>query len=112
MSDLGDRFGEYFGALDRSRNEDRCFLCRRTPADVKQFFGFDEDGVPRDAQRYGIEDVVLEEMDVMSYRGPRPVCAVCQLNFDAIFALDEHEVLNELLREMEVERDQLWPRRE
>ena len=45
----------------------------------------------------------------MSYRGLRPVCAVCQLNFDAIFALGEHEVLHRLLREMEERRDRLWP---
>lgn len=33
-------FQEYFDALDRAGNEDRCYLCRRTPADVKRFFGF------------------------------------------------------------------------
>ena len=41
---LHERFSEYFSALERSGGEDRCFLCRRTPADVKQFFGFREDG--------------------------------------------------------------------
>ena len=46
----------------------------------------------------------------MSYRGIRPVCAVCQLNVDTITALGEHEVLTRLLLEMERERDELWPR--
>jgi hypothetical protein len=34
-------FQDYFAALDRAGGEDRCYLCRRTPADVKAFFGFD-----------------------------------------------------------------------
>ena len=78
---IGDLFQEYFAALDRAGNKDHCYLCRRTPADVKHFFGFDEDGVPLRANELGLEDVVLEEADIMSYRGLRPVCAVCQLNF-------------------------------
>jgi hypothetical protein len=106
---LDERFLEYFAALDRAGNEDRCFLCRRTPAEVKRFFGFDEDGVPIDADRYGIEDVVFDATDIMSYRGTRPVCAVCQLNHDALFALDEHAIVQKLLREMETRREHLWP---
>ena len=106
---LDKRFQEYFAALDRSGNEDRCYICRRTPADVKAFFGFDEDGVPFDADEFGIEDVVLDNLDIMSYRGLRPVCAVCQLNFDAIFMLGEHETLGHVLKEMEDKRDYLWP---
>ena len=106
---LHERFSEYFAALERSGGEDRCFLCRRTPADVKQFFGFHEDGTPIDPERYGIEDVVLEQLDIMSYRGPRPLCAVCQLNFDAIFLTNDHATLRELLRAMEHEREKLWP---
>jgi len=39
----------------------------------------------------------------------RPVCAVCQLNFDALFLLGEHEVLRELFSEMENKREHLWP---
>ncbi len=108
---IDDRFQEYFAALDRAGNKDRCYLCRRTPAEVKRFFGFEEDGLPLRAVEFGIEDVALEEADIMSYRGPRPVCAVCQLNFDAIFALDEHATLAELIRQMEERREFLWPRR-
>lgn len=107
---LDKRFQEYFDALDRSRGEDRCYLCRRTSADVKQFFGFAEDGTPLEAEVHGIEDVVLQELDVMSYLGLRPVCAVCQLNLDAVFALGEHDVLRRVLAEMEQFRDRLWPR--
>ena len=29
-------------ALDRAGQKDRCYPCRRTPAEVKLFFGFDE----------------------------------------------------------------------
>lgn len=112
MTPIDDRFQEYFGALDRAGNHDRCYLCRRTPAEVKAFFGFDEDGVPTRAAEFGLEDVVLEEADIMSYRGARPICAVCQLNFDAIFFLGEHEVLRHVFDEMENGRDHLWPRRE
>jgi len=107
---IDERFQEYFSALDRSGQKDRCFLCRRTPAEVKFFFGFDEDGVPLKAGDFGLEDVALQDTDIMSYRGERPVCAVCQLNFDTMFALDEHDVLRRLLDEMEHHRDHLWPR--
>jgi hypothetical protein len=108
---LDDDFQQYFDALDRTGNEDRCFLCRRTPADVKLFFGFHEDGTPVDADQYGIEDVALDsKVDIMSYHGVQPVCAVCQLNFDTIFLADRgHTVLRTLLREMEHEREKLWP---
>jgi hypothetical protein len=109
---IDDRFHEYFAALERAGNHDRCYVCRRTPAEVKAFFGFDEDGVPLRASEYGIEDVVFEEADVMSYRGIRPVCAVCQLNFDALFLLGEQDVLRNVVHEMENERDHLWPRRD
>lgn len=112
MNPIDDRFHEYFGALERAGGQDRCYVCRRTPAEVKAFFGFDEDGVPIKAALYGIEDVVFEEADVMSYRGLRPVCAVCQLNFDALFLLGEQAVLRDVLVEMETRRDHLWPRRE
>jgi len=106
---LDKHFQEYFDALERAGNEDRCYLCRRTPADVKSFFGFHEDGTPIEPEAYGIEDIVLDRLDIMSYRGSRPVCAVCQLNFDAIFLSDDHETVRELLRQMEHEREQLWP---
>lgn len=109
MSPIDDRFHEYFAALDRAGNHDRCYVCRRTPAEVKAFFGFDEDGVPMRASELGLEDVVLEESDIMSYRGARPVCAVCQLNFDTIFLLGEQPVLQSLLAEMEQRREHLWP---
>ena len=109
---LDKEFQQYFQSLDRAGNEDRCFLCRRTPSDVKAFFGFHEDGTPIDAERYGIEDVVLDpKLDIMSYRGSRPVCAVCQLNFDVIFMAGGHELLQRVLREVEHDRDRLWPRR-
>jgi hypothetical protein len=108
---VDDKFLEYFAALDRSGHADHCYLCRRTPAEVKRFFGFGEDGVPLEAQRHGLEDVVLSETDIMSYRGLRPVCAVCQLNLDAIFLLEERDVLLALLREMEERRGHLWPPR-
>ena len=107
---IEQHFQEYFEALDRAGHEDRCYLCRRTPAEVKRFFGFAEDGTPLDAAAYGIEDVVLTpRMDVMSYRGLRPVCAVCQLNFDSIFLLGDHETLRRVLDEVEHRREQLWP---
>lgn len=106
---LDEKFHEYFAALDRSGNEDRCYLCRRTPAEVKRFFGFDEDGIPIDADEYGLEDVVFEETDIMSYRGSRPICAVCQLNYDMIFALGDHAVIYDLHKEMETRREHLWP---
>ena len=108
---LDERFQEYFAGLDRAGNRDHCYLCRRTSADVKRFFGFDEDGVPLRAAEYGIEDVALETTDIMSYRGARPVCAVCQLNLDAVFALGEHAALRALLDQMEHDRDALWPPR-
>jgi hypothetical protein len=107
---LDERFHEYFQALDRARGEDRCYLCRRSSADVKRFFGFEEDGVPLEAEEFGLEDVVLAELDIMSYRGLRPVCAICQLNLDAIFALGEHPILERVLDEMENRRDHLWPK--
>lgn len=109
VSGLDKEFQRYFEALDRSRGEDRCYICRRTASEVKSFFGFDEDGVPIQAAEHALEDVVLERTDIMSYRGLRPVCAVCQLNFDAIFLLGEHDTLRSLLRQMERERDRLWP---
>jgi hypothetical protein len=107
---IDERFQEYFAALDRSGNKDHCYICRRTPAEVKRFFGFDEDGLPLRAGEFGLEDVALEQADIMSYRGLRPVCAVCQLNLDAIFALDEQPLLDELLEQMKAEREHLWPR--
>jgi len=106
---IDKRFEDYFAALERAGNADRCYLCRRAPAEVKLFFGFHEDGTPLDSARYGIEDVVLEQLDIMSYCGVRPVCAVCQLNLDAIWTSGDRETLLELLRQMEGERDQLWP---
>ncbi len=106
---LEGRFQEYFAGLDRASDKDRCWLCCRSPAEVKRFFGFEEDGTPLDAKAYGIEDIELPEGDVMSYRGTRPVCAVCQLNLDAIFLLGEHAVLAQVVREMEEERERLWP---
>lgn len=110
---IEQRFQEYFDALDRAGNEDRCYVCRRTSAEVKRFFGFAEDGTPLEAASYGIEDVVLTpRMDVMSYRGHRPVCAVCQLNFDSIFLLEEHETLERVLDDMEHRREALWPENE
>ncbi len=109
---IDERFYEYFAALDRTGNRDHCYLCRRTPAEVKRFFGFDEAGVPLHAQQYGLEDVVLEQADIMSYRGVRPVCAVCQLNFDALFLLGEDALVRELVAEMQERREHLWPGRD
>jgi hypothetical protein len=106
---LDRRFQDYFAALDRAGHGDRCFLCRRTPAEVKLFFGFREDGTPIDAARYGIEDVVLDRLDIMSYFGARPVCAVCQLNLDALLLSGDRATLAAVLREMEEQRDKLWP---
>ena len=100
-------FHQYFDSV--GDGPDRCYLCRRTPAEVKQFFGFDEDGEPLAAETHGIAAVVLERKDIMSYAGPRPVCAVCQLNADAISILGEDHVLEELGRQMREERDRLWP---
>jgi hypothetical protein len=109
VTPIDDRFQEYFAALDRAAGADHCYLCRRTSADVKAFFGFQEDGTPLHAREFGLEDVALQETDIMSYRGVRPVCAVCQLNFDALFLLGEHAVLQQLLSEMENRREHLWP---
>lgn len=106
---IEERFQEYFAALDRAGNKDRCFVCCRTPAEVKRFFGFAEDGTPLDAERFGLEDIVLETLDVMSYRGARPVCAVCQLNLDALALIGEKDVLLSLFSEMERDRERLWP---
>jgi hypothetical protein len=106
---IDQSFHDYFAALDRAGGEDRCYLCRRTPAEVKLFFGFGEDGTPLDSEKFGIEDITLERQDVMSYLGLRPVCAVCQLNHDALFAMGEHEVLERVAREMEHKREDLWP---
>lgn len=106
---IDQRFYEYFSALDRSGGRDRCYLCQRTPADVKFFFGFDEDGTPLNAEEHGIEDVVLEKLHVMSYLGLRPICAVCQLNIDAINLMGEGMVLERVLEEMVEKRDELWP---
>lgn len=108
MTTLDDQFQEYFAAIEKA-GDDRCYLCRRTPADVKAFFGFAEDGTPLHADEYGIEDVVLYKLDIMSYSGSRPICAVCQLNFDTVFAAGDHAVLQTVLREIEHERDRLWP---
>jgi len=109
---LDREFQEYFRALESAGNEDRCFLCRRSPAEVKAFFGFHEDGTPIDADQYGIEDVVLDpKLDIMSYRGTRPICSVCQLNFDTIFmAQNGKAVLGRVLREIEEDSDELWAR--
>ena len=49
MSSLDKDFCEYFEGLDRAEGQDRCYLCRRTAAEVKAFFGFHEDGTPLDA---------------------------------------------------------------
>ncbi len=111
MTAIDQKFQEYFQALDRTGGEDCCYLCRRTPADVKRFFGFDEDGVPLDGGRFALEDIVLDQLDIMSYRGLRPVCAVCQLNQDALNALGEQTTLKRVLEEMERRRDHLWPER-
>jgi hypothetical protein len=107
---LDHQFQQYFAALDRAGHEDRCFLCRRSPADVKAFFGFHEDGTPIDAAKYGIEDVVLDpKLDIMSYRGTRPVCAVCQLNLDSlVLSEDGPALLRKVLWELEHEREKLW----
>jgi len=96
MSSLDKDFDRYFSALDRAGGQDRCYLCRRAPAEVKAFFGFDEDGHPTKALEFGIEDVVLEEADIMSY-------------LDAIFVLDEGAQLKAVLDEMRDERAKLWP---
>ena len=109
---LDREFQQYFKSLERAGNEDRCFLCRRSPADVKTFFGFHEDGTPIDADRYGIEDVVIDpKLDIMSYNGTRPVCAVCQLNHDTIrMANNGSQVLRTVLRELEFDSERLWGR--
>ncbi len=109
MSGLDREFEQYFQSVDSAGGQDRCYLCRRASAEVKAFFGFEEDGHPTQAREYGIEDVVLEESNIMSYLGHRPVCAVCQLNLDAIFMLDEESHLQALLKQMREERDKLWP---
>jgi hypothetical protein len=106
---LDDKFQEYFSALDRAGGEDRCYLCRRTAKEVKHFFGFDEDGEPFDLELFGLEDVRLNDVDIISYRGRRPVCAICQLNLDTITALGEADVITHLLHEMTTKRDHLWP---
>lgn len=106
---LDKKFQEYFSALDRAGGEDRCYICRRTAKEVKHFFGFDEDGEPFDIELFGLEDVSLAGVDILSYLGRRPVCAVCQLNVDAISAVGEEDVLDHLIGEMKTRREHLWP---
>lgn len=108
---IDENFHEYFSALDRAQGADCCYLCRRSAAEVKRFFGFHEDGTPLEAERFGIEHVAAGDLDVMSYRGTRPVCAICQLNVDAIFVDHEGPVLLRVLRELKEQRDHLWPPR-
>ena len=107
---LDKQFQQYFKSLERTGNRDVCFLCRRSPAEVKRFFGFHEDGTPIDADQYGIEDVVLDHhVDIMSYAGTRPVCAVCQLNHDTIMMAEGGEAMRDkVLDELENESDRLW----
>ena len=109
MTGFDEEFQRYFRALDRASGKDYCYLCRRSAAEVKAFFGFNEDGIPTNAAEFGLEDVVLERTDIMSYRGLRPVCAVCQLNLDSLFALDEGNLLQDVIRQVRDERDLLWP---
>ena len=109
---MDKEFHQYFDALHRAGGEDRCYLCRRTSSEAKTFFGFDAAGVPIDADTSGLEDVVLETTAIMSYRGPRTVCAVCQLNFEMLYMAGDAEHLDKLLREVREERDRLWPRAE
>ena len=108
MTSIDKHFQEYFASMDRA-GDDRCYLCRRTPSEVKGFFGFNEDGTPAKADEYGIEDVVLYKLDIMSYKGARPICAVCQLNFETIFMAGDHELVDRVMSEIENERDKLWP---
>ncbi len=107
---LDKKFQQYFASLDKTGHRDLCFLCRRSPAEVKRFFGFHEDGTPINADQYGIEDVVLDErVDIMSYAGTRPVCAVCQLNHDTIMMAENGErVRRQVLEELQNESDRLW----
>jgi len=107
---LDKKFQQYFQSLEKTGNQDLCFLCRRSPAEVKRFFGFHEDGTPIDADRYGIEDVVLEQgVDIMSYAGTRPVCAVCQLNHDTILMAQNGAALRrKILEELEHDSERLW----
>ena len=65
---LDRHFQEYFAALDRAGGADRCFLCRRSAAEVKAFFGFGEDGTPIDAEHLGLEDIVLSKLDLIDAR--------------------------------------------
>lgn len=106
---LDRHFQEYFAALERAGGDDRCFVCRRSPAEVKAFFGFHEDGTAIDQEAYGLEDVVLDRLDIMSYRAERPVCAICQLNVDGLELAGEGAVLRRLLEQMARDRDALWP---
>ena len=111
MTSIDKHFQEYFASMDAA-GDDRCYLCRRTPSDVKSFFGFKEDGTPVNADEYGIEDVVLYKLDIMSYKGTRPICAVCQLNFETIFMAGDHELVQRVMREIEDERERLCPAEE
>ena len=61
MSGLEEEFQRYFAAIDRAGGADRCYVCRRTSAEVKAFFGFDEDGLPTEAADYGLVDKVIEK---------------------------------------------------
>lgn len=87
----------------------RCYLCCRAPAEVKRFFGFDQDGEPVDAEAHGIENVMLERLDIMSQAGPHPVYAACHLNTDTISILGEDHALRELGRWIREERGRLGP---
>jgi hypothetical protein len=61
------------------------------------------------AEEFGLEDVVLGATDIMSYRGDRPVCAVCQLNVDMLAMLGEEQLFRRVLNQMRDERERLWP---
>jgi hypothetical protein len=107
---IEERFQEYFAALDRSGDKDRCYVCCRTPAEVKAFFGFHEDGTPIDAEAYGIEDVVLAAgagRDELPRPPPDLRGVPAQRRRD--LSLRRSAGLNDVLDEMHERREELWP---
>ena len=57
LKPIDDRFHEYFEALDRAGNHDRCYLCRRTSAEVTS-------GAP------GMVPIAIAVVGSMTEKGP------------------------------------------
>ena len=59
---LEKEFQQYFAALERAGNEDVCFLCRRSPAEVKRFFAEELDDDIGDLKAELVVDYCMREI--------------------------------------------------